>query len=178
MASDAPRLSAADARARSAWPVERLLAECEADFYRASGPGGQKRNKTSSAVRLRHKPSGTIVIAEESRSQHENKACAVERLRLALVLEHRLPLPSPLVWPMANAGATDRLRVNEKNPAYLDVLGLVLDALHAASGKPSAAGELLDVSGSSLTRFLARNPRAWAAAQQLRAQFGLGPLQA
>ncbi len=53
---------------------EQLLAQCEVDTYRASGPGGQKRNKTSSAVRLRHLPSGLLVIAEESRSQHENKA--------------------------------------------------------------------------------------------------------
>src|SRR5262249_58629887 len=58
----------------------QLLAQCEVDTYRASGPGGQKRNKTSSAVRLRHPPSGLIVIAEESRSQHENRAKALKRM--------------------------------------------------------------------------------------------------
>ena len=57
---------------------DQLLAQCEVDTYRASGPGGQKRNKTSSAVRLRHLPSGLLVIAEESRSQHENKAKALK----------------------------------------------------------------------------------------------------
>src|SRR6476660_6240310 len=70
----------------------RLLAECDVDTYRASGPGGQKRNKTSSAVRLRHEPTGLIVIAEESRSQHENKAKALRRLRQALFLKIREPL--------------------------------------------------------------------------------------
>jgi len=58
---------------RDAWASvsdDELLARCEVDLYRASGPGGQKRNKTSSAVRLRHLPSGLRVIAEESRSQH------------------------------------------------------------------------------------------------------------
>src|SRR5579872_7151490 len=67
----------------------QLLAQCDVDTYRASGPGGQKRNKTSSAVRLRHAPSGLIVIAEESRSQHENRARAVRRLRQALYLKTR-----------------------------------------------------------------------------------------
>src|SRR5437899_10680650 len=60
-----------------------LLAQCEVDTYRASGPGGQKRNKTSSAVRLRHTPTGLITIAEGSRSQHENTANALTRLRHA-----------------------------------------------------------------------------------------------
>src|SRR5258705_9292229 len=79
---------------RGTWTAlsdEQLLAQCEVDTYRASGPGGQKRNKTSSAVRLRHPPSGLLVIAEESRSQHENKAKALRRLKQALVLKLREP---------------------------------------------------------------------------------------
>src|SRR5881275_2795211 len=73
----------------------QLLAQCGVDTYRASGPGGQKRNKTSSAVRMRHLPSGLIVIAEESRSQHENRARALRRLRQAIYLKIRDELPSP-----------------------------------------------------------------------------------
>src|SRR5271163_1618507 len=76
---------------------QQLLAQCDVDTYRASGPGGQKRNKTSSAVRLRHAPTGLIVIAEESRSQHENKAKALKRLWYALFLELRDPLPVGIV---------------------------------------------------------------------------------
>src|SRR5713101_3263501 len=68
---------------------QQLLAQCAVDTYRASGPGGQKRNKTSSAVRIRHLPSGLIVIAEESRSQHENRARALRRLRQAFYLKLR-----------------------------------------------------------------------------------------
>src|ERR1700723_1107422 len=77
---------------RRTWPAltdAQLLAQCAVAPYRASGPGGQKRNKTSSAVRLRHLPSGLIVIAEESRSQHENKAKALRRIRQALYLQLR-----------------------------------------------------------------------------------------
>src|SRR5260370_10597397 len=72
----------------------QLLKQCAVDTYRASGPGGQKRNKTSSAVRLRHLPSGLMVIAEESRSQHENRAKALRRMRQALFLKVRDDLPS------------------------------------------------------------------------------------
>src|SRR5579864_5904415 len=80
---------------RSTWTAltdDQLLAQCEVDTYRASGPGGQKRNKTSSAVRLRHPPSGLLVIAEESRSQHENRARGLRRLRQALHLKLREPV--------------------------------------------------------------------------------------
>src|SRR5687767_2081210 len=80
---------------RSRWtPLtdEQLLAQCAVDTYRASGPGGQKRNKTSSAVRIRHPPSGLLVIAEGSRSQHENRAKALKRLRQAFVLQLRQEL--------------------------------------------------------------------------------------
>src|SRR5208283_4705492 len=79
----------------------QLLAQCQVDTYRASGPGGQKRNKTSSAVRLRHCPSGLLVIAEESRSQHENKAKALLRLRQAFFLKIRENLDSDQVQQLA-----------------------------------------------------------------------------
>src|SRR5204862_8008124 len=86
----------ATAATRSAWTSladDQLLRQCDVDTYRASGPGGQKRNKTSSAVRLRYLPSGTLVIAEESRSQHENKARALRRLRKHFCLKLREPFP-------------------------------------------------------------------------------------
>ncbi len=62
----------------------RLLAECDVETYRASGPGGQHRNKTESAVRLRHRPSGLTRIGTEERSQLRNKQRALERLHAAL----------------------------------------------------------------------------------------------
>src|ERR1700691_6197200 len=89
---------------RATWSAltdEQLLEQCAVDTYRASGPGGQKRNKTSSAVRIRHLPSGLIVIAEESRSQHENRARALKRLRQALFLEIREELPAESLVPEA-----------------------------------------------------------------------------
>jgi ribosome-associated protein len=54
--------------------------EVEIDVFRASGPGGQHVNKTNSALRLKHPPSGVVVIAQDSPSQFRNKDIAFERL--------------------------------------------------------------------------------------------------
>jgi ribosome-associated protein len=59
---------------------ETLENEVRLDAYRASGPGGQHVNKTSSAIRLTHLPSGVVVIAQDSPSQFRNKEIAFERL--------------------------------------------------------------------------------------------------
>ena len=102
---------------RDAWgrlSDAQLLEQCAVDTYRASGPGGQKRNKTSSAVRLRHLPSGLIVIAEESRSQHENRAKALKRLRQAFALKLREEIDAA---QLANGGFSGREVVQVRQAA-------------------------------------------------------------
>jgi protein subunit release factor B len=59
---------------------ENLAREIDIDTYRASGPGGQHVNKTNSAIRFTHLPSGVVVIAQDSPSQFRNREIAFERL--------------------------------------------------------------------------------------------------
>jgi hypothetical protein len=160
---------------------ERLLAQCEVDTYRASGPGGQKRNKTSSAVRLRHSPSGLLVIAEESRSQHENKAKALRRLRQALYLKLREPLAAEELAPEALAGRADfgpardgegRLHVGARDARFWPAVGVVLDVVAAVEGRLSEAAAALGTTTANLGDFLRTDDKVWEQANRLRARFG------
>lgn len=70
-----------------------LEREVRVDTYRASGPGGQHVNRTESAVRLTHAPSGVVVTATENRSQIRNREVAFERLVRRLRMLNRVSKP-------------------------------------------------------------------------------------
>jgi protein subunit release factor A len=60
--------------------AEQLEREVEVTVFQASGPGGQHRNRTYSAVRVKHLPTGIVVTASDSRSQLRNRKIAMQRL--------------------------------------------------------------------------------------------------
>ena len=94
--------------------LARLLRDCDVETYRSSGPGGQKKNKTESSVRVRHRPSGIVRVATESRSQARNRLVALERVYRALVLRARRRTPRIPTRPTAAARAR---RVDSKRIA-------------------------------------------------------------
>ncbi|NUO80483.1 peptide chain release factor-like protein [candidate division KSB1 bacterium] len=82
--------------------VAALQGEVEITTYKASGPGGQHKNKTETAVRLKHLPTGLVVIAREHRSQLKNRELAWERLLEKLRARQRKPKPRiPTKMPRA-----------------------------------------------------------------------------
>jgi hypothetical protein len=156
---------------------EQLLAQCEFDRFRASGPGGQKRNKTESAVRLRHRPTGLQGEANESRSQHENRASALRRLRLDFALALRAPValdqyepPHPLIAALAKPPG-------RRDPARLEALAALFDVLEAAEWRVSDAAKLLGTSSAAIGRLLAVDDDVWRAAAERRKAHGLTALR-
>jgi hypothetical protein len=156
-----------------------LLDQCRSDLYRGSGPGGQKRNKTSNAVRLTHLPTGVTVTATESRSLAENRMRALRRLRLKLATDFREPVDlarfAPPDW-FVSVRRQDRIEASHRHPLYAAVAGLVLDLLEALDGNPAAVAVNLGVSTTAVVKLLEDEPQLWAAANRIRAGAGVAPL--
>jgi protein subunit release factor A len=70
-----------------------LLPFCDIDTFTAGGKGGQHQNKTESAVRLHHRPTGIMVICRDERSQHLNKIRCLENLARKLARRAEKPKP-------------------------------------------------------------------------------------
>ena len=71
-------------------PASLDLREVRFEAFRAGGPGGQHQNKTETAVRAVHMPSGLAAVARDGRSQHRNKAVALERLAMLLKISQEV----------------------------------------------------------------------------------------
>ena len=79
---------------------EDLLKECNVDTFRAGGKGGQHLNKSESAVRMTHLPTGTVVSCQDERSQYQNKRKCLLQLREKLIaLNYRPPKRIPTRKP-------------------------------------------------------------------------------
>jgi hypothetical protein len=159
--------------------VDKLLEECEIRFLRRSGPGGQHRNKVETAVQVIHRPSQLQAEANERRSQAENRAVAMFRLRVNLALEIRGKLngayaPSRL-WASRCQGG--KIEVSETHGDFPALLAEVLDVLRANDSDPVAAARQLSTTPSQIVKFLKKESRAFALLNAWRQDRGLHRLQ-
>jgi protein subunit release factor B len=91
----------------------RLARDCDIAAFRSSGPGGQKKNKTESSVRVHHRPSGITRIATEHRSQTRNRVLALERVWRALERRRAKPKARRPTRP-TRASVEARLQVKRR----------------------------------------------------------------
>ncbi len=166
---------------------EALLRQCRLERFRVSGPGGQHRNKTDSAVRLTHKPTGVVGFASERRSQHQNRAAALARLRRGIALEVRSAVDLELYHPppalqrvlprSVRAETPRRERVGPRHREFWTGAGPLLDLFAALGGSTADCAALVGCSGNQLTKLFASEPHLWAAANAIRERHGLSPLR-
>lgn len=155
---------------------ESLQRQCTFSAFRTRGPGGQKRNKTSSAVKLVHPPTGIASQCNDFRSQSENRRRALHRLRFKLAAELRTPIDvrgyEPPAWLTAMK-SEGKLTSNPKNPAYARIAAHALDVLEGAGGRLSATAALLGIPTSNLARLLEAEPAVQTAAHRIRQKYGV-----
>lgn len=156
--------------------AEALLAQCDVQFVRRSGPGGQHRNKVATAVVLLHRPTGVGAEANERRSQAENRSVALFRLRLNLALEVRTASEEPSrLWQ--SRCCSGRINVSPTHDDFPALLAEALDLMAANDFDPKPAGDRLGCSISQLVKLLKKEPRAMFLVNQNRASRNLHPLR-
>ncbi|MBA3395225.1 MAG: peptide chain release factor-like protein [Deltaproteobacteria bacterium] len=162
---------------------DALTAQCEVDRYRASGPGGQHRNKTESAVRLRHKLTGVSAIGEDSRSQSENKLHAVRRLRSAIALQVREPVvldgfvPSPRLAAFVAAGTAPLGAKTKLTGEYWASIAELLDLLVAGELEIATTAQRLGITTGALSKLLLHDEHVGRVVNDLRRAKQMRPLR-
>ncbi len=166
---------------------EELAAQCRVERFRVSGPGGQHRNKTDSAVRLTHEPSGVVGFASERRSQHQNRLVALARLRRNIAIEartdidldtYRLPRTLQRILPRSvQTELPGKDRIGPKHRDFWTGAGPLLDLFNAVRGSTSDCASQIGCSSNQLTKLFASEPHLWAAANAIREQHGLSLLR-
>ncbi|MEZ6123921.1 MAG: peptide chain release factor-like protein [Planctomycetaceae bacterium] len=158
---------------------EALLQNCEMRRSRASGPGGQHRNKVETAIEITHLPTGIAATASERRSQDANRQVAIKRLRLLLAIRCR-DVTSPIVNPSElwrSRCRNGRLQCSDQHHDFPSMIAEALDAIDAKDADVKTAAAALGCSTSQLVRFIAKVPEALAAVNAARDARALRPLK-
>lgn len=163
----------------AAMDEDTLLKDCELKAGRASGPGGQHRNKVETAVRLKHLPSGITVTATERRQREQNRKQAVFRLRVKLAIELREPCDlgrSPSTrW--SERVKDKRLLINPSHNDFPALLAEAMDRTDTNGHDVASAAQQLGVSTSQLIKLLKHEPTAFERVNTWRKTAGLPELK-
>lgn len=157
-----------------------LLHQCDITRGRSQGPGGQHRNKVETKVTIRHIPTGLEAHAGERRSQEQNRAVALLRLRLTLATHVRCPVPlgeiRTAVW-LSRVSPSGRISCNPEHEEFPQLLAFSLDVLASANWDLTTAALRLACTPSQLLKLVKDHPPALAYLNAERARMNLHALR-
>lgn len=152
--------------------IEQLLTQCDVQRTRASGPGGQHRNKVETAIVIIHRPTNIRGEASERRNQEQNRQQAIFRLRVKLALQIR-NAPEPTVSDLwTNRVRGQRISVSGSHEDFPALLSEVLDSLAAEEFQLPIVAEEFGITKSQLIKFLKIEPAALALVNRERVERG------
>lgn len=155
-----------------------LLEQCKLTHLRASGPGGQNRNKVETAVEWIHLPSGCRGQASERRSQKENRDVAVHRLREQLAVHIRTePTEEGRLVTNRYTDGLGRINISEGNWEWPMVLTEVLNRLAYHQWEIPPAAEELSTTTSQIIKLLRKSRPALERVNSQRQSLGRSALR-
>lgn len=140
---------------------ENLQQHCLIETFKVPGPGGQKKNVTNSAVRIKLKNNTQIeAIASESRSQHQNKLKAMTRLRQVIALKLRSDVASTALNDLQK---NNYLLINPKNSMFPITTAILFDLLASKAWDHQRLARDLNIGINPLIRTLKKDRTVWRA---------------
>lgn len=163
-------------------PLEALWQQCEWGRSKGGGPGGQHRNKVETLVWITHTQTGVEAHAGERRSAEENKRVALARIRLALAVQVRTPVPlgevrSELWLRRCPDGGSGIISCSPTHADFPAILAEAMDVTHACGQDVKKASLRLGCSMSQLVKLLKDHPPAILRLNEERAARGLHGLK-
>ncbi len=145
---------------------DELIQTCEFSTYKATGRGGQKKNKSSSAVRIIHKQTQITVTASKSRCQHTNRKIALKKLRYNIAFTLRASETPELT----------NMEMSPNNKRFYLWVAFIFDLLYRHHFAVSNCAKELNISTSRLIKLLARDGDVWQEVNKQRQTLDLPTL--